>query len=124
MSQLGNGILVLVLTVLSGVLDGRGFLYAARAWPGGSLDLRMAGASVLAFAAGLSCYVLAVKFLQQLGVGSVALQSGIWFVVTAIGISVMDGRIGEWTRMQQVVAVMIAAGLCWLIASTSGNSAG
>ena len=122
MSQLTNGAIVLVLTVLSGALDGRGFVYAARAWPGGQFDARMATASVLAFAAGLTCYVVAVKFLQQLGVGSVALQSGIWFVVTAVGISLMDGRIGEWTRLQQIVAVMVAAGLCWLLASTAGNS--
>lgn len=123
-SQLGHAAVVLLLTVLSGLLDGRGFLYAARAWPGGQFDVRLGAASVVAFAAGLSCYVLAVKYLQQLGVASVALQSGIWFVVTAVSISLMDGRIGEWSRTQQVVAVMVAAGLGWLIASTAGDTHG
>jgi hypothetical protein len=122
--QLTNGAVVLLLTVLSGLLDGRGFVYASRAWPQGVLDWRMAGASIAAFGAGLACYVLAIKYLQHLGVLSVALQSGIWFVVTAVGISLMDGRIGEWTRSQQVVALMVAAGLCWLLASTSGNARG
>lgn len=119
MSQISNLVVVVVLTVLSGLLDGRGFVYAARAWPGGDLDLRLAASAVLAFATGLVCYVIAVKFLQQFGVGSVALQSAIWFVVTVVGISLMDGRIATWTRPQQIVGLLVAAGLCWLIVSTA-----
>jgi hypothetical protein len=52
----------------------------------------------------------------------VALQSAIWFVVTAVGIAAMDGSVAGWTRAQQVVAVAVAAGLGWLIATTSAAS--
>ncbi len=121
LSQLAAGGGVLGLTLLSGLLDGKGFVYAARAWPGGQFDVKMGSASVFAFMAGLACYVLAVKYLQQLGVASVALQSGLWFVVTSIGIAAMDGRIVEWTRTQQIVAVLVATGLGWLIASTTAS---
>jgi hypothetical protein len=33
MGQLGNFIVVGLLTIASGLLDARGFVYAARAWP-------------------------------------------------------------------------------------------
>jgi hypothetical protein len=123
MGQVGNFLIVGLLTVASGLLDARGFVYAARAWPAGHLDVKMALASLAAFAGGVSIYVLAVKFMQNAGIHGVALQSGIWFVVTAIGIAAMDGTLAQWTRAQQVVGVAVAAALCWLI-STTRSAAG
>jgi hypothetical protein len=123
MGQLGNLVLVGILTVASGLLDARGFVYAARAWPDGRLDVKMGLASLLAFAGGVSIYVFAVKFMQNAGIHGVALQSGIWFVVTAIGIAAMDGTIVQWSRTQQVVGVAVAVALCWLI-STTRSAAG
>jgi hypothetical protein len=107
--------LVLVLTVLSGVMDARGFVYAGRAWPSGSVNWNAVGMSMLAFFAGISLYIGAVRFMQTLGLNAVALQSGIWFAATAIGIAAMDGTVMQWTRIQQVVAVAIIAALTWLI---------
>jgi len=118
MGQIGNFLIVGVLTVASGLLDARGFVYAARAWPEGLLDVKMALASLAAFSGGVSIYVLAVKFMQTSGIQGVALQSGIWFVVTAIGIAAMDGTLVQWTRTQQVVGVAVAVALCWLISTT------
>ena len=83
----------------------------------------MALASLAAFAGGVSIYVLAVKFMQNAGIQGVALQSGIWFVVTAIGIAAMDGTLVQWTRTQQAVGVAVAIALCWLI-STTRSAAG
>ena len=118
MGQIGNFLVVGLLTVASGLLDARGFVYAARAWPAGDLDVKMALASLAAFAGGVSIYVLAVKFMQNAGIQGVALQSGIWFVVTAIGIAAMDGTLVQWTRTQQVVGAAVAVALCWLISTT------
>ncbi len=118
MGQTGNFLLVGLLTIASGVLDARGFVYASRAWPGGSLDLKIALASLAAFAGGVSLYIVAVKFMQSASIQGVALQSGIWFVVTAIGIASMDGTLVQWSRTQQVVGVAVAVALCWLISTT------
>jgi len=123
MGQLGNLVVVGLLTVASGLLDARGFVYAARAWPGGELDLKMALASLASFAGGVSAYIVAIRFMQNAGIHGVALQSGIWFVVTAIGIAAMDGSIIQWTRTQQLVGVVIAIALGWLI-TTTRTSAG
>ena len=118
MGQIGNFVVVGLLTIVSGLLDARGFVYAARAWPGGQLDAKMGLASLASFAGGVSVYILAVKFMQNAGISGVALQSGIWFVVTAIGIAAMDGTLIQWTRSQQVVGVAVAIALCWLITTT------
>jgi len=118
MGQVGNYVLVGVLTLASGLLDARGFVYAARAWPQGQLDARMGLAALLSFVGGLTAYILAIRFMQNAGVHGVALQSGIWFIVTAIGIAAMDGSIVQWTRAQQAVGLAVAVALCWLISST------
>jgi hypothetical protein len=108
-------LLVLVLTVTSGVMDARGFVYAGRAWPGGNIDWTAVGQSMLAFFAGISLYIGAVRFMQSMGLQSVALQNGLWFAVTAIGIAALDGTVVQWTRLQQLVALGVIAGLAWLI---------
>jgi hypothetical protein len=123
MGQIGNLIVVGLLTIGSGLLDARGFVFAARAWPGGQLDPRMGLLSLACFAGGLSAYILAVKFMQDAGIQGVALQSGIWFVITAVGIAAMDGSILNWSRTQQVVGVVVAVALCWLIATTRAAEA-
>jgi hypothetical protein len=123
MGQAGNLALVALLTVGSGLLDARAFVFASRAWPDGRLDWRMALVSLACFAGGIGLYMVAVKFMQNAGIAGVALQSGIWFVVTAIGIAVMDGTIVQWTRSQQVVGAAVAIALCWLISTTRAAAA-
>ena len=54
MGQIGNFVVVGLLTIASGLLDARGFVYAARAWPEGHFDVKMGLASLLAFAGGVS----------------------------------------------------------------------
>ena len=123
MGQAGNLAIVGLLTIASGLLDARGFVFAARAWPEGRLDPGMGAASLASFAGGLTAYILAVKFMQNAGIQGVALQSGIWFVITAVGIAAMDGSILHWSRTQQVVGVAVAVALCWLIATTRAAEA-
>src|SRR5579859_2548506 len=112
-----SSILVLVLTVTSGVMDAQGFVYAGRAWPGGHLDWTAVGRSLLAFFAGISLYIGAVRFMQAMGLSAAALQSAIWFAVTVIGIAALDGSVLQWTRLQQWVAVAVIAGLTWLVST-------
>jgi hypothetical protein len=123
MGQVVNYAVVGLLTICSGLLDARGFVYAARAWPAGQLDFNMALASLAAFAGGVSAYIVAIKFMQNAGIHGVALQSGIWFVVTAIGIAAMDGSLLQWTRTQQLVGVAVAIALGWLISTTRAGAA-
>ncbi len=115
MKPILSAVLVLMLTVASGVMDARGFVYAGKAWPEGSLDWGAVGQSLLAFFAGISLYIGAVRFMQAMGLNAVSLQSGVWFVATAIGIAAVDGSVAQWSRAQQLVALIVMAGLTWLI---------
>jgi len=123
MGQVGNLLVVGLLTVASGLLDARGFVFAGKSWPGGQLDPKMGIISLLSFGGGLTAYILAVKFMQSAGIHGVALQSGIWFVITAVGIAAMDGSILQWTRTQQVVGIVVAVALGWLISTTRAAAA-
>jgi hypothetical protein len=123
MGQVGNLLVVGLLTVVSGLLDARGFVFAGKAWPGGQLDPKMGIVSLLSFGGGLTAYILAVKFMQSAGIHGVALQSGIWFVITAVGIAAMDGTLLQWTRTQQVVGLAVAVALGWLISTTRAATA-
>jgi hypothetical protein len=109
---------VFILTVASGLMDARAFLNAAKSWPSGILDIKMALASVLWFAGGISMYIIAVRFMQNIGVTGVALQTALWFIVTAVGIAVLDGSVLQWSRVQQAVGVAVAIGLGFLIVTT------
>ncbi len=110
------------LTFMSGVLDAKGFFYAGRAWPSGQLDAKIGALSLLCFVGGLSMYIVAVRFMQGVGVTGVALQAGLWFIVTAVGLAIMDASVLQWSRAQQAVGLAVAAGLGWLIATTSAAS--
>jgi hypothetical protein len=123
MGQVGNLVVVGILTVASGLLDARGFVYAGRAWPGGNLDPKMGLASLLAFVGGLTAYIIAIRFMQNAGISGVALQSAIWFVITAVGIAAMDGTLLNWTRTQQIVGIAVAVALGWLISTTRAAAA-
>ena len=94
MGQFGNLAVVGILTIASGLLDARGFVYAARAWPDDQLDLRVGLASLLSFAGGVSAYIVAIKFMQNAGIHGVALQSGIWFVVKSSSSGLASGGCG------------------------------
>ncbi|MFT3904927.1 MAG: hypothetical protein QM718_01295 [Steroidobacteraceae bacterium] len=110
--------MVFALTVLSGIMDARGFNFAPQAWNQGQLRPSMALLAIGCFLAGLMLYIVAVRFMQVLGVGSAAIQTAIWFVVTAIGVGALDGSVGQWTRLQQLVALLVVLGLGWLVVTT------
>lgn len=121
MSKVLSMVAVFVLTFASGLMDARAFLNAAKAWPNGVFDPATAIASILWFAGGISMYIIAVRFMQNIGVTGVALQTALWFVVTAVGIAILDGSVVQWSRMQQVVGVLVAAGLGFLIVTAKSS---
>src|SRR5262249_56147086 len=97
---------------------------AGQGGPEGNIGWVRVGKSMVGFFAGISLYIGAVRFMQQMGLGAVALQSGIWFVVTAVGIATLDGTVLQWSRLQQAVGVVVVVGLTWLISTAHEAQAG
>lgn len=108
-------VLVVALTLFSGLADSRAFLLAARSWPDDRLDLLTLGKSLLFFALGILLYVLSLKFLRYLGVHSATIQTSLWFMATLVGLALISGEFLKWQRLDQAIAIAVAGGLTWLV---------
>lgn len=112
--------LVLVLTLLSGIGDAQGFLHAAQVWQEGRPALDHVARSALGFAFGVVTYWGAVRYLTELGVGSPEVQTLLWFAVTIVGVAAFSGRFAQWRLPEQIIALAVLAGIGWLMWRTGG----
>jgi hypothetical protein len=117
--SLTNYLLVLVLIVLSGFADSAGFVYAAKIWQGDAISWPDVGKSALGWIAGISLYVVSVRYMARLGVTSAEIQTAVWFAMTIIGVVILSGRFFTWPRLEQSVAMLVLAGLGWLLVRTA-----
>lgn len=108
-------VLVVVLTLFSGLADSRAFLFAAKTWDDDRLDLLLLGKSLLFFAIGILLYVLSLKYLRYLGVHSATIQTSLWFMATIVGLALVSGEFVKWQRLDQAIAILVAVGLTWLV---------
>ena len=113
-------LVVIVLTVLSGVGDSQGFLHAARVWRDGRLIWPEVAYSAIGFAFGIVLYWVAIRFYQQLGIGMAETQTIVWFAVTITGVALLSGQFVHWQRLDQVMALVVVGGVAWLLFRTGG----
>jgi hypothetical protein len=111
----GAVVLTVVLTLISGFADAYGFIHASSMWEDGRLVAGEFARSAAGFAVGISSYWLVVRYLNQLGVTSAAVQTIGWFGTTIVGVAIAEGEFGEWSRTSQAVAVLVVAGIGWLL---------
>jgi hypothetical protein len=114
-SQLRLILLVIALTVASGVFDSFGFAHAANMWRAGSLMWTELAKSALGFVVGMLMYWGAVRYLGQAGIVTAELQTLLWFGITIVGVAVLRGRFFAWPASDQLVAFGVMAGLAWLL---------
>lgn len=110
---------IIVLTLLSGFADAQGFTHASDIWNNGKLNTTALGRSALGFSAGIFTYWLIVRYLQQVGIVSSEIQTVLWFSATIIGVAILSGKFVSWQRMDQFVAILVIAGIGWLLFRTS-----
>ena len=108
-------ILVVALTLFSGLADSRAFLFAAKTWENDRLSFLLLGKALLYFAIGILLYILSLKFLRYLGVHSATIQTSLWFMATLLGLAIISGDFLKWQRLDQAIAILVAAGLTWLV---------
>ena len=109
---------IIGLTLLSGVGDAFGFLHAAAMWQEGQLVWRELGLSAVGFAWGISTFWLVVRYMKQMGIAAPEIQTLIWFAVTLIGVAFASGKFFQWALREQVVAIVVLAGIGWLMLRT------
>jgi predicted Co/Zn/Cd cation transporter (cation efflux family) len=108
----------IALTLASGLADSYGFVHASRLWHGGRIVPIELARSGLGFVIGIATYWILLRFAEQLGVHSVAIQTIGWFGATLIGVAVLTGEFRSWGLANQIVAVGVAAGIGWLMVAT------
>jgi hypothetical protein len=113
-------LLIVVLTVLSGIGDAFGFTHAALIWQNGRLVWGEVARSAAGFAAGISVYWLVLKYMTAVGIVSPEIQTIAWFAVTLVGVAMLSGKFLGWPVLDQVVAVAVLAGIGWLLVRTGG----
>lgn len=110
--QLG---LVVLLTLLSGLGDAYGFVNTARAWQPEGLAWPYLGKAMFGFALSIVTYLFAARQLSALGVIAPELHLLIWLAVTLLGIALFGGRFWSWPLPEQLVGLLVIAGIAWLI---------
>ena len=113
-------ILIILLTLLSGLADAQGFIHASTTWVNGKIIWAEGFKSLLAFGIGAICYLLGANYLKQAGIVSPEIQTIIWFVVTIIGVAVISGKFLHWHLVDQIVGVAVLCGITWLLVRTGG----
>ena len=113
-------VVIIALTLLSGIADAQGFIHASTAWMNGKVIWEECLKSLLGFAVGAICYILVTNYLRQAGVVSAEMQTIIWFTVTIIGVALFNGKILHWQIADQIVAFAVLCGVAWLLMRTGG----
>ena len=113
-------LLVVLLTLFSGLADGFGFLHAARVWQEDRVVWPEVGRTLLGFGVGISLYLLVLRYMQQLGIVLPEIQSVLWFTVAMVSVAVVNGQFIRWSWADQTIAVVTLAGIGWLIVRMGG----
>lgn len=113
-------LLIIAITLLSGVGDAYGFTHAALVWQNGRFVLGEFARSAAGFAVGIGLYWLVLKYMTAAGVVAPEIQTIAWFAVTIVGVALLSGKFLAWPRLDQAVAVAVLAGVGWLLVRTGG----
>lgn len=116
---MGTVLLIALFTLLSGIGDALGFIYAGRVWEGGRFHGIEALKSAASFQVGVAMYWLALRHLEAQGVVAVEAQTLFWFAATVIGIAVLSRQVIRWPLPDQAVAVTVLIGIGWLLYRTA-----
>ncbi len=113
-------LIIIVLTLLSGLGDAYGFTHAALVWQNGRFVAAEVARSAVGFAAGIGLYWLVLKYMTAAGIVSPEIQTIAWFGVTIIGVAALNGQFLGWPLPDKLVAAAVLAGIGWLLVRTGG----
>ncbi len=115
-----NWVIIIVISLLAGFADSKGFYFASQIWPNGRLDGLMLLKSAITFAIGLCFYWGSIFFLNKVGIQSAELQTGIWFLVVIIGVALASGEFSKWHSIDKIIAVITVVGFLFLLVRNNG----
>jgi hypothetical protein len=113
--QMRLPLFIIGATLVSGLGDSMGFIYAARMWRNGDLIMSELGKSALGFSIGIGSYWVAAKYLSDFGILAPETQTVVWFGITIAGVAFASGRFLQWQTIDQVIAAVVVLGIAWLL---------
>jgi hypothetical protein len=113
--NLQSVLLIATFTILSGLGDAAGFVFASRIWSEGRFMWVEAAKCLAGFQFGMLMYWVALWKLSEHGIDSAELQTMFWFVVTIIGVALLSGRVFAWAPLDQLVAGAVLMGVFFLM---------
>lgn len=113
-------LIIIVLTVLSGIGDSQGFVHAAKVWANDKLVWSEVGKSALGFAVGISLYWIVIKYMNTAGIAAPEIQTLIWFSITILGVAILSRNFFRWQTVDQIVGIAVLVGVGWLMVRTGG----
>jgi hypothetical protein len=114
LAQIVNGLIIIALTIVSGLADAQGAIHAAKIWQEGHLVWDELGKSALGFGVGIFVYWIVIRFMKEVGIVAPEVQAVLWFGVMMIGVALFNGAFFRWQRLEQVVAIAVLVGIGWL----------
>lgn len=111
---------IVILTVITGFTDARGFVHVAAMWDGSTFVPGAAAKAVGYFAVGIPAYMATIYFLRRHGLAVAELQVMFWFLITVVGVALMSGRFFAWSMVDRVVAGLVVMGMVWLVVRVGG----
>jgi hypothetical protein len=113
-------LIIIVITVLSGIADSQGFVHAAKVWANDKLVWGEVGKSALGFAIGISLYWMVIKYMNAAGIAAPEIQTLVWFSITILGVAIISRNFFRWQTIDQIVGAAVLAGVAWLMVRTGG----
>jgi hypothetical protein len=113
-------VLLIVLTLISGLADAQGFVHASNIWLNGKLIWPEVIKSASGFGLGIVAYWICIKFLQDFRIISPEIQTIGWFTATIIGVAIFSGKFFHWQIVNQIVGIAVLLGVVWLLVRQVG----
>jgi hypothetical protein len=111
--------LIGLFTLLSGLGDAIGFVYAGKVWREGAFDVAAALKSAGGFQFGVFMYWCAARQLNAQGVVAPEVQTTFWFAATIVGVAAMSGQFLRWTLFDRAMGIAVLLGIAGLMLRTA-----
>ena len=118
--QISIAVLLIVLTLISGLADAQGFVHASNVWLNGKLIWPEVMKSASGFGLGIVAYWICIRFLQDFRIISPEIQTIGWFTATIIGVAIFSGKFFHWQIVNQIVGIAVLLGVVWLLVRQVG----
>lgn len=112
-------IFVIVFSLLSGLTDARGFASTSKMWdPSGKVIIMKGIEAGFWFLIGIASYMIAVRYMRQIGIESSPIQFIIWLTLVGVSLMISNTRLLNISNMALVGAIFVLLGV--LIHRTGG----